>query len=106
MKKIITGMVLLLATTLSVFSQTKNITVSGRVMEDTKEPAIQSTVQLLSLPDSRCGQFQSGIFFLAPGKARKVCTKGFLYRIQNVVAAYAAFQRHSAKELGGVDAGE
>ncbi|WP_418696731.1 TonB-dependent receptor [Bacteroides sp.] len=52
MKKIITGMVLLLATTLSAFSQTKNITVSGRVMEDTKEPAIQATVQLLSLPDS------------------------------------------------------
>ncbi len=52
MKKMITGMVLLLATTLSAFSQTKNITVSGRVVEDTKEPAIQATVQLLSLPDS------------------------------------------------------
>ena len=52
MKKIITGMALLLVTTLSAFSQTKNITVSGRVVEDTKEPAIQATVQLLSLPDS------------------------------------------------------
>ena len=45
-------MALLLVTTLSAFSQTKNITVSGRVVEDTKEPAIQATVQLLSLPDS------------------------------------------------------
>lgn len=53
MKKIITGMVLLLVTTLSAFSQTKNITVSGRVVEeDTKEPAAQATIQLLSLPDS------------------------------------------------------
>ena len=52
MKKIITGLVLLLATTVSAFSQTKNITVSGRVVEDTKEPAAQATIQLLSLPDS------------------------------------------------------
>ena len=52
MKKIITGMALLLVTTLSAFSQTKNITVLGRVVEDTKEPAIQATVQLLLLPDS------------------------------------------------------
>ena len=52
MKKIITGMALLLTMTLSTFSQTKNITVSGRVVEDTKEPAVQATVQLLSLPDS------------------------------------------------------
>lgn len=52
MKKIITAAVLLLATALSAFSQTKNITVSGRVLEDTNEPAVQATIQLLSLPDS------------------------------------------------------
>ena len=53
MRKIILGAVLLVATALSAFSQTKNITVSGRVMEEeTKEPAIQATVLLLSLPDS------------------------------------------------------
>ena len=45
-------MALLLVTTLSAFSQTKNITVLGRVVEDTKEPAIQATVQLLMLPAS------------------------------------------------------
>lgn len=53
MRKIIIGAVLLVATALSAFSQTKNITVSGRVMEEeTNEPAIQATVLLLSLPDS------------------------------------------------------
>ena len=52
MKRIITGAMLLLATALSAFSQTKNITVSGRVVEDTNEPAVQATIQLLSLPDS------------------------------------------------------
>lgn len=52
MKRFITGTMLLLATALSAFSQTKNITVSGRVVEDTNEPAVQATIQLLSLPDS------------------------------------------------------
>ena len=52
MKRFITGAMLLLATTFSVFSQTKNITVSGRVVEDTNESAVQATIQLLSLPDS------------------------------------------------------
>jgi len=38
---------------LSVFSQSKNITVSGRIVEeDTNEPAVQANVQLFSLPDS------------------------------------------------------
>lgn len=53
MKKILTGTVLLLTVALSAFSQTKDITVSGRIIEaDTKEPAIQANVQLLQLPDS------------------------------------------------------
>ena len=34
MKKVIIGIVLLLTTALSAFSQTKNITVAGRVIED------------------------------------------------------------------------
>ena len=65
MKKVIIGTVLLLTTTLSVFSQTKNITVAGRVIEDdTKGPAVQATVQLLSLPDSA---FAAGIATTAQG---------------------------------------
>ena len=53
MKKMMIGAVLLFMTSLSVLAQTKNIEVSGRVMEaETGEPAIQANVQLLSLPDS------------------------------------------------------
>lgn len=53
MRKILVLTMLLWAATLSVFAQTKNITVSGRLVEDdTKAPAAQATIQLLSLPDS------------------------------------------------------
>lgn len=53
MKKLVLGMVLLLSGTLGSVAQTKNITITGVVIEaDTKEPAIQATVRLLSLPDS------------------------------------------------------
>ncbi len=46
-------MVLFILCTLSIFAQNKTITVSGRIVEaDSKEPAAQATVQLLSLPDS------------------------------------------------------
>lgn len=45
-------LVLLCVTSVAAYSQTKNISVSGRVLEDTKEPAAQATIQLLSLPDS------------------------------------------------------
>ena len=53
MRKNLVLTMLLWAATLSVFAQTKNITVSGRLVEDdTKAPAAQATIQLLSLPDS------------------------------------------------------
>lgn len=53
MRKVGMVALLLVLTALTAFSQTRNITVSGRVVEEeTKEPAIQATVQLLSLPDS------------------------------------------------------
>ena len=79
MKKILTGMALLLATTLSAFSQTKSITVSGRVVEDTQEPAIQATVQLLALPDSAqaagVATSNQGYFSLPKVKAGKYVLK-------------------------------
>lgn len=64
----------MLATALSVFPQTKNITVSGRVVEgDTKEPVAQATVQLLTLPDSTyavgIASSQQGYFTLPGVKA-------------------------------------
>lgn len=53
MKKVLLWMVFLATGTLSSFAQTKNITVSGNVVDaDTKESVLQATVQLLSLPDS------------------------------------------------------
>lgn len=80
MKKVIIGTALLLTTTLPVFSQTKNITVAGRVIEDdTKEPAVQATVQLLSLPDSTLAAgiatTQQGYFTLPKVKAGKYVLK-------------------------------
>ena len=80
MKKIITAGMLLLATTLSAFSQTKNITVSGRVIEaDTKDPAAQATIQLLSLPDSTyaagVASTPQGYFTLPKVKAGKYVLK-------------------------------
>lgn len=65
-------MALLLVTTLSAFSQTKNITVLGRVVEDTKEPAIQATVQLLLLPDSvqASGPLRHKVISLFPKSVR------------------------------------
>ena len=66
MKKIILGIVLLLAGTVSSIAQTKNITVTGTVIEaDTKQPILQASVRLLSLPDST---FAAGIATLSNGR--------------------------------------
>ncbi|WP_291528144.1 TonB-dependent receptor [Bacteroides sp. UBA939] len=80
MKKVITGMVLLLTVALSAFAQTKNITVAGRIIEDdTKEPAVQASVQLLSLPDSTfvtgVATTQQGYFTLPKVQAGKYILK-------------------------------
>lgn len=78
MKRLIGGIALLLAT-LSVFAQTKRVTVSGRVVEDTGEPAVQATVQLLSLPDSTfttgIASNEKGYFSLPRVKAGKYVLK-------------------------------
>lgn len=80
-------MVLLLLSTFSIFAQNKVITVSGRVVEsDSKEPAAQATVQLLSLPDSAyaagIASNNQGWFTLPKVKAGKYLLKvsyiGFL----------------------------
>lgn len=80
MKKIITGIMLLIVTTFSAFSQSKNISVSGRVIEaDTKAPAAQATIQLLSLPDSTyavgIASSSQGYFTLPKVKAGKYVLK-------------------------------
>ncbi|WP_300704261.1 outer membrane beta-barrel protein [Bacteroides sp.] len=88
MKKIITAGMLLLITTLSAFSQTKNITVSGRIIEaDTKDPAAQATIQLLSLPDSTyaagVATTPQGYFTLPKVKAGKYVLKASYIGFKN-----------------------
>ena len=79
MKRLIGGIALLLMATLSAFAQTKRVTVSGRVVEDTGEPAVQATVQLLSLPDSTfttgIASNEKGYFSLPRVKAGKYVLK-------------------------------
>lgn len=80
MRKIFVLTMLLWAAILSVFAQTKTITVSGRLIEnDTKEPAAQATVQLLSLPDSAyaagIASANNGTFTLPKVKAGKYVMK-------------------------------
>jgi hypothetical protein len=80
MKRFSAGLVLMLLCTFSIFAQNKVITVSGRVVEsDTKEPATQATVQLLSLPDSAyaagIASSNQGWFTLPKVKAGKYVLK-------------------------------
>ena len=80
MKRFSAGVVLMLLCTFSIFAQNKVITVSGRVVEsDTKEPAAQATVQLLSLPDSAyaagIASSNQGWFTLPKVKAGKYVLK-------------------------------
>ena len=80
MKRFSAGLVLMLLCTFSIFAQNKVITVSGRVVEsDTKEPAAQATVQLLSLPDSAyaagIASSNQGWFTLPKVKAGKYVLK-------------------------------
>ena len=53
MKRLLLTMALAVCCAVSLLAQTKNITVSGRVMDgELNEPIIQASVQLLALPDS------------------------------------------------------
>ena len=84
MKRFSAGVVLMLLCTFSIFAQNKVITVSGRVVEsDTKEPAAQATVQLLSLPDSAYAAGIAGMVYSPQSKSRKICVESFLYWIPN-----------------------
>lgn len=88
MKRFSAGLVLMLLCTFSIFAQNKVITVSGRVVEsDTKEPAAQATVQLLSLPDSAyaagIASSNQGMVYSPQSKSRKICVESFLYWIPN-----------------------
>lgn len=80
MKRFSVGLVFILLSTFSIFAQNKVIAVSGRIIEsDSKEPAAQATVQLLSLPDSAyaagIGSGNKGWFTLPKVKAGKYVLK-------------------------------
>lgn len=80
MRKLFVLAVLFWAVALSAVSQTKNISVSGRLVEDdTKAPAAQATIQLLSLPDSAyvtgAASSEEGSFALPKVKAGKYVLK-------------------------------
>ena len=80
MKRLSVWWVLTLLCTFSIFAQNKVITVSGRVVEsDSKEPAAQATIQLLSLPDSTyaagIASSNKGWFTLPKVKAGKYLLK-------------------------------
>lgn len=107
MKRIITGMALLLATVLSAFSQTKNITVSGRVLEaETNEPAIQANVQLLQLPDSTytagIATTVQGYFTLPKVKAGKYVLKISYIGFKNKLISLQLSASAPTKNVGTV----
>lgn len=81
-------MVLIMTGTLSSIAQTKNITVTGTVIEaDSKEPAIQATVQLLALPDST---YAAGAATLDKGRFTLPKVAAGKYVLQ---VTYIGFQR-------------
>ena len=99
MKRFSVGLVLLLLSTFSIFAQNKVITVSGRVVEsDSKEPAAQATVQLLSLPDSA---YAAGI----ASEGREISFEGILYRFSHKVCTSSSLCEHDGKACGDDSAG-
>ena len=99
MKRFSVGLVLLLLSTFSIFAQNKVITVSGRVVEsDSKEPAAQATVQLLSLPDSA---YAAGIASNNQGWF----TLPILYRFPHKVCTSSSLCEHDGKACGDDSAG-
>jgi hypothetical protein len=89
--KLLSLLVLLFAGTLSTFAQNRsNITVSGRVIEgDTKQPAIQANVQMLSLPDST---FVTGIATTANGDFTLPAVRAGKYVLK---VSYIGYKTHS-----------
>ena len=110
MKRFSVGLVLLLLSTFSIFAQNKVITVSGRVVEsDSKKPAAQATVQLLSLPDSAyaagIASNNQGWFTLPKVKGREISFEGILYRFPHKVCTSSSLCEHDGKACGDDSAG-
>ena len=107
MKRFSAGVVLMLLCTFSIFAQNKVITVSGRVVEsDTKEPAAQATVQLLSLPDSAyaagIASSNQGWFTLPKVKAGKYVLKVSYIGFQTKLVPVQLSANATDKKLGTI----
>lgn len=107
MKRFSAGLVLMLLCTFSIFAQNKVITVSGRVVEsDTKEPAAQATVQLLSLPDSAyaagIASSNQGWFTLPKVKAGKYVLKVSYIGFQTKLVPVQLSANATDKKLGTI----
>ena len=107
MKRFSAGLVLMLLCTFSIFAQNKVITVSGRVVEsDSKEPAAQATVQLLSLPDSAyaagIASGNQGWFTLPKVKAGKYVLKVSYIGFQTKFVPVQLAANITEKKLGTI----
>ncbi|WP_336617935.1 TonB-dependent receptor [Bacteroides acidifaciens] len=107
MKRFFAGLVLMLFT-FSIFAQNKVITVSGRVVEsDSKEPAAQATVQLLSLPDSAyaagIASSNQGWFTLPKVKAGKYVLKVSYIGFQTKIVPVQLTVNVPDKKMGNIE---
>ncbi len=107
MKRFFAGLVLLLCA-FSIFAQNKVITVSGRVVEsDSKEPAAQATVQLLSLPDSAyaagIASSNQGWFTLPKVKAGKYVLKISYIGFQTKIVPVQLTANVPDKKMGNIE---
>ena len=107
MKRLSVWWVLILLCTFSIFAQNKVITVSGRVVEsDSKEPAAQATIQLLSLPDSAyaagIASSNKGWFTLPKVKAGKYLLKVSYIGFRTKFVPVQLFNNVTEKKMGTI----
>ena len=98
------GTVLLLTTTLSAFSQTKNITVAGRVIEMTrKSPQYKpqySYFRYRTVHLRRVSPLQRRDISLCQSAGREICIESFLYRFQPTVLPLQLSAQNPNKNVG------
>lgn len=108
MKRIFTVSMLFLLVALTAFSQSKNIVVSGRVLEaESKQPAIQANVQLLHLPDSAyvtgIATNVDGYFTLPKVKAGKYVLKVSYIGFKNKMLAVTLSENRPTRNVGTLE---
>lgn len=103
MKYLLAGVMLVLAL-IPAYAQTTHIVVSGRVMEDSGEPAMQATVQLLHLPDSvqsaGVASNNQGYFTLPKVKAGKYVMKVSYIGFKNLFKPLTLTGANATRNVG------